>query len=73
MEEIQYPKLKGFPRADTNNISRIDALGWLSIQAILGVPEAAKLEQEISRLQKLCAEYNAPHEKIYNWRNRNDN
>jgi len=42
------------PRASTDEVSRIDAIAWLSGHAIRSIPEAARLEEEIRRLQRLC-------------------
>ena len=42
------------PRASTEGVARIDAIAWLSGHAIRGIPEAARLEEEIRRLQRLC-------------------
>lgn len=50
---------RSWPRPDTSKVSRIDAIGWLSAQAICGIPEAARLEEEIRRLQDVCRKHGA--------------
>lgn len=57
--------LRDNPRPDTDGVSRTDALGWLSAQAVCGIPEAAKLEQEIARLQALALRRGASTMEVY--------
>jgi hypothetical protein len=57
--------LKNNPRPDTSNTSRIGAISWLSAQAICGIPEAAKVEEEMKRLQRVCLACGATKEEVY--------
>ena len=60
-----FPSLRKNPRPDTSRVTRIDAIGWVSSHAICGVPEAARIEEEIRRLQQLAKRHGAAKEEIY--------
>ena len=61
----KFPSLRKNSRPDTSETTRIDAIGWLSAHAIFGAPEAAKIEEEIRRLQQLAKRHGATKEEIY--------